>query len=300
MKTTRLTLTLFVRIAVLVTLLMNLSRFAVASDPPRSDAAAPVLVELFTSEGCSSCPPADALLEKLDGSQPIVGARVIVLSEHVDYWDHDGWKDAYSSSFFTARQNDYARRFGLNSPYTPQMVIDGAGQLNGSNAEAVAGAIESARGHFKIPVRISSVSLANPKTMRVHLEVEALPGEVKARKADILVAVALDHAASHVSAGENKGRDIRHVAVVESISKVGTVEKGKNFDRDVLVKIKSTSDPANLRLIAIVQESDAGEVVGAALVGAPIKMSLLVNVNVNVNAAVPGPTDTPAQGDGLR
>jgi hypothetical protein len=240
------------------------------------------------------------LLEKLDGSQPIVGARVIVLSEHVDYWDHDGWKDAYSSSFFTARQNDYARRFGLNSPYTPQMVIDGAGQLNGSNAEAVAGAIESARGHFKIPVRISSVSLANPKTMRVHLEVEALPGEVKARKADILVAVALDHAASHVSAGENKGRDIRHVAVVESISKVGTVEKGKNFDRDVLVKIKSTSDPANLRLIAIVQESDAGEVVGAALVGAPIKMSLLVNVNVNVNAAVPGPTDTPAQGDGLR
>jgi hypothetical protein len=109
--------------------------------------------------------------------------------------------------------------------------------------------------------------------------VEALPGELKARKADILVAVALDHAASHVSAGENKGRDIQHVAVVESISKVGTVEKGKNFDRDVLVKIKSASDPANLRLIAIVQESDAGEVVGAALAGAPIKMSLLVNVN---------------------
>jgi hypothetical protein len=281
MKTTRPTPTFFVRIAVLVTFLTNLGggKFAVASDPPRNDAAAPVLVELFTSEGCSSCPPADALLEKLDGSQPIVGAQVIVLSEHVDYWDHEGWKDAYSSSFFTARQNDYARRFGLNSPYTPQMVIDGARQLNGSNAEAVAGAIESARGHFKIPVRISSVSLANPKTIRVHLEVEALPGELKARKADILVAVALDHAASHVSAGENKGRDIRHVAVVESISKVGTVEKGKNFDRDVLVKIKSASDPANLRLIAIVQESDAGEVVGAALVSAPIKISLLVNVN---------------------
>jgi hypothetical protein len=281
MKTTRLTLTLFVRIAVLVTLLTNLGggKFAVASDPPRSDAAAPVLVELFTSEGCSSCPPADALLEKLDGSQPIVGAQVIVLSEHVDYWDHEGWKDAYSSSFFTARQNDYVRRFGLNSAYTPQMVIDGARQLNGSNAGAVADAIESARGHFKIPVRISSVSLANPKTIRLHLEVEALPGELKARKADILVAVALDHAASHVSAGENKGRDIQHVAVVENISKVGTVEKGKNFDRDVLVKTKSTSDPANLRLIAIVQESDAGQVVGAALVSARIKMSLLVNVN---------------------
>jgi hypothetical protein len=244
---------------------------AVASNLPEGDARSPVLVELFTSEGCSSCPPADALLGKLDGSQPISGAQVIVLSEHVDYWNHDGWKDSYSSSFFTARQGDYERRFGLNSAYTPQMVVDGAAQLNGSDARAVAGAIETARSHFKIPVRISSVSLADPKTIRVHLEVEALPGDSKARKADILVAVALDHAASHVLAGENKGRDIQHVAVVESIGKVGTVEKGKNFDRDVLVKVKATPDPANLRLIVFVQESDAGEVVGASMLSAPIK-----------------------------
>jgi hypothetical protein len=293
MKTTTVTLTLAVLFAFLLFafvfafLLAGAAfQFAVAADlspdnlSPNnarngapSEAAAPVLVELFTSEGCSSCPPADALLGKLDGLQPIAGAQAIVLSEHVDYWNHDGWKDAYSSSFFTDRQKDYERRFRLGSPYTPQMVIDGAVEVNGSDARAVAGAIETARGHAKIRVRISSVSLANAKALRVHLEVDALPGDFKARKADILVAVALNHAESHVSGGENKGRDIQHVAVAESIGKVGTVEKGKSFDRDVLVKVKSTADPdlANLRLIAFVQESDGGEVVGAALVSAPTK-----------------------------
>jgi hypothetical protein len=252
-------------------------RFAASSDLPRSGAS-PVLVELFTSEGCSSCPPADALLGKLDGMQPVSGVDAIVLSEHVDYWNHDGWKDAYSSSFFTERQGEYVRRIGsANGPYTPQLVVDGAAQLNGSDALAVGHALEAARSHAKIPVRISSVSVASPKALRVHIVVDALPADFKQRKADIFVAVALDHAESHVSAGENKGRDIRHVAVAESINKVGAVEKGKNFDRDVLVKVNSTADAANLRLIVFIQESDGGEVFGATQLNAPIKMSLLVH-----------------------
>jgi len=267
MKMTRLTLAL---LALLTP--MGFSR-AVAVDAPRSDAPTPVLVELFTSEGCSSCPPADALLGKLDGLSTVEGTQVIALSEHVDYWDHDGWKDAYSSSFFTERQGEYVRRLGGKGPYTPQMVIDGAAEMNGSDARAVAGALESARSHAKIPVRISSLSLssADSRTIRVHLAVDALPGDFKASKVDIFVALALNHAESHVSAGENKGRDIRHVAVAESISKVGTVEKGKNFDRDVLIKVKSTPDLGNLRVIAFVQEADAGEVVGASLLSPPIK-----------------------------
>jgi hypothetical protein len=111
----------------------------------------------------------------------------------------------------------------------------------------------------------------SPKELRVHLAVDALPADFKARKADILIAVALNHAESHVLAGENKGREIQHVAVAESINKVGTVEKGKSFARDVSVKVKSTADAANLRLIAFVQAPDSGEVVGASLLGSLVK-----------------------------
>lgn len=265
MKRIALTAKLFLPLLLVVAVAVAVA-VALASDLPSAQST-PVLVELFTSEGCSSCPPADELLRKLDALQPVTGADAIVLSEHVDYWNHDGWKDAYSSSFFTDRQQNYARRLQVaKGPYTPQMVVDGAAQFTGSNGPAVLDAVEAARSHAKVPMRISSLSV-DGKSLHAHLQVDALPESFKTRKAEIFVAVALNHAESHVSGGENKGRDIQHVAVAESIDKVGMVEKGQNFDRDIVVKLKSTPDLANLRFIAFVQESDGGAVLGASLLG---------------------------------
>jgi hypothetical protein len=228
-------------------------------------ASSPVLVELFTSEGCSSCPPADALLQQLDQSQEIPGAQLIVLSEHVDYWDHDGWKDPHSSHSLTERQSAYADHLGLKTVYTPQMVVDGTTEFVGNSDRLAKQAIEKARDLEKLPVRISAISVENPGGLQAHVEADGLPESSKTRKAEIYVVVALNHAESQVAAGENKGRRISHVAVVQSLTKVGTVEKGKNFAKDVRIKLDSGTDPANLRLIAFVQEPGQGKVLGAAL-----------------------------------
>jgi hypothetical protein len=229
--------------------------------------SSPVLIELFTSEGCSSCPPADALLEQLDQSPTIPGAQLIVLSEHVDYWDHDGWKDPHSSHSLTDRQNVYADHLGLKSVYTPEMVVDGTTEFLGSNGPSAKQAIEKARDLDleKIPVRISAISLANPGTLQAHVDADAVPEAVRTRKAEVYVVIALNHTESQVAAGENRGRHLTHVAVVQSLTKVGTVEKGKTFAQDVRVKIDPKIDHTNLRLIAFVQEPGQGKILGAAL-----------------------------------
>src|SRR5262249_19073981 len=170
--------------------------------------SAPVVVELFTSEGCSSCPPADALLEYLDRSQPVEGARIIVLSEHVDYWDHQGWKDPHSSAAYTARQEAYSRRFAARDPYTPQMVVDGRTEFVGSNREAAESAIRASSREPKLALRIAPAGAA-----KVNVEVDPLPPG-KVRKAEVYVAYAAESGASDVSRGENRGRKLHHVAIV--------------------------------------------------------------------------------------
>jgi hypothetical protein len=232
---------------------------------PQTTGAAPVLVELFTSEGCSSCPPADAMLAKLDQLQPVSGAQIIVLEEHVDYWNHDGWTDQYSSSSITERQNEYGHRFKLNDVYTPEMVVDGETQFNGSEAKSAVAAIQEARSKPKVGVRISGFSIEGQKNARMHIETDALPAALGVHKADIFVAVALNSAESQVLRGENKGRDLKHVAVALKLTKVGSAEDRAAFSRDVVVKLPSAVEAGNLRVVAFVQKPDSGAVVGASL-----------------------------------
>ncbi len=224
---------------------------------PRS----PVLVELFTSEGCSSCPPADTLLERLDRSQPVSGAELIVLSEHVDYWNDIGWKDPYSSHEYSERQSAYASQFGLRSIYTPQMVVDGQFEFVGSDERRAKQAIESATKVMKTPVSVSS-SLSDEKTAILHIETGPLPSSSVAQSAGIFLAIADDSDESHVSGGENAGRTLKHVAVLRNLVRIGAVDKSAGFSRDMKLD-HYAKNPRNLRVAVIVQEADAGRVWGA-------------------------------------
>jgi len=229
-------------------------------------ALAPILVELFTSEGCSSCPPADAFLRKLDATQPIPGAQLIVLSEHVDYWDPDGWTDPYSSALFTNRQTGYCQALRVDEPYTPQMIVDGGALLKITDPQQMGQVFQKAAAAPKIPVAISSVTI-EAKTLRGHIQAKAGPEK---GEADVYVAVALDHADSQVERGENRGRHLTHTAVVEYLKKIGKLPAGASFDQDFQLKIKSAADPANLRVVAFVQEPHEGRVLGAALEKPPL------------------------------
>jgi len=226
--------------------------------------ASPVLVELFTSEGCSSCPPADALLRQLDATQPVPGAQLVVLSEHVDYWNHLGWKDPYSSRFFSDRQSAYAGHFINSTVYTPQMVVDGGAELVGSDSQRALQVIAKARDQAKVPVTLSHLQPAAGQ-LRAHVEVPALPESMKARSGDVYLAVALNHAESQVLRGENEGSRLQHVAVAQSMTKVGAVSRTKGFAQDVTVKLNSGEDVSNLRVILFVQDPASGRVLGAAL-----------------------------------
>jgi hypothetical protein len=228
---------------------------AASPDQPRT----PILVELFTSEGCSSCPPADELLQQMDARQPVNGAQLIVLSEHVDYWNHDGWKDPYSSAQFTQRQAGYVRALGLNTAYTPQLIVDGNIELKGTGLD-IAQTFEKAATVPKVSVRIDSAEIDASSQIKVKIQASG----AEKHGGDVWIAVALDHATSQVSAGENSGRHLEHVAVVEELKKAGKLEKGKSFTQEIILKLKPNTDPKNVRVIAFVQESNEGKVLGAA------------------------------------
>jgi hypothetical protein len=202
---------------------------------------APVLVELFTSEGCDSCPPADKLLEALDPS-------AIVLSEHVDYWDHLGWRDPFSSHANTLRQEAYARHLGTKGPYTPQMVIDGAIEFNGADGRRASDEIARAAKREKTAIRLTRTGNS--------LKIET---ETAVHASDIMLALAEDSAASQVAAGENKGKRLRHVAILRSMRKIASVKGGRSYAQT----IELGAEAVGKRVIVFLQDSDLGRISGA-------------------------------------
>jgi len=244
-----------------------------ASKPPASastaggETPAPVVVELFTSEGCSSCPPADALLAKLDATQPVGGAHIIAIEEHVDYWNHLGWADPFSSGEWTARQENYEAALHQDGAYTPQMVVGGHVEFVGSRGDLAAAAIEKARQLAAVRVSLERAAPKDPGELHFAVTVGRPADPVPKDTAEVWIAVTESGLASQVSRGENAGRNLRHAPVLRSLQRIGTVEgngDGASFQREVPVKLRPEWNRDRLAVIVLVQEKKSRRIVGAA------------------------------------
>jgi hypothetical protein len=240
-----------------------------AATPGTNAARVPVLVELFTSEGCSSCPPADEILQKMDKLQPIPGIEIVVLSEHVDYYDHIGWKDPFSSHAYTDRQEKYEERMKVNGAYTPQMVVDGEFQLNGSDAKTAVQDIQKAGATEKISVKLAAAQTNQKGKLSINVQTAPLPGSSTSSSADVLIVVADDVDVSNVASGENSGKTLTNVAVVREFKSVGKIDKTNGFSKDVETNIAAASTNKS-RIVVIVQEPHQGRLLGIASTQYPI------------------------------
>jgi hypothetical protein len=226
----------------------------------------PVVVELFTSEGCSSCPPADALLQELEGQQPVAGAEIIALEEHVDYWNHDGWVDPYSSPEWTERQQAYVALF-KNDAYTPELVVDGQRQFVGNDAREAKLEIEKAARGVKTEVAITPGKRDAKGSQRFGVSVGKLAGNAVGDTAEVWLAVTEDGLHSSVSRGENAGHVLHHIATLRSLHRVGVANAGGasvSFTGDALVNFDSHWNLENLHVTVFVQEKRSREILGAA------------------------------------
>jgi hypothetical protein len=194
------------------------------SAQPAADRAShhgtPVLVELFTSEGCSSCPPADDLLARLDRDQPVPAADIVTLGEHVDYWDSLGWHDRFSSSQLTARQSAYTRRLQVDDNYTPQMIVDGQQQFVGNDTSHALRAIAEAAQTPKLELTLSTITYDGAHLLG---SVSYAPQSGSLPGGDIYAAVVQSTATTQVRSGENGGRTLHHASVVRTLQRIGSL-----------------------------------------------------------------------------
>src|SRR5215207_2303364 len=224
-----------------------------------------VVVELFTSEGCSSCPPADALLSRLDATQPVEGAEVIPLALHVDYWNHLGWADPFSSRQFSERQGEYAAAFGRDGVYTPQMVVDGVKEFNGGNSSLAREAIGKAAREPKGEVLLARTSSQSEGLVRISAQIDNFPKPTGGESVNVLLAVTESNLATDVARGENSGRKLAHVGVVRSLKTLGGLPEGPgtSFKAETEVTVEKGWRRENLRAVVFAQERGTRRVLAA-------------------------------------
>jgi len=225
----------------------------------------PVVVELFTSEGCSSCPPADDVLTRLVATQPVPGVQIIALGEHVDYWDRLGWRDAFSSATFSQRQGEYADRvFRSGNIYTPQLVVNGRLELVGSDYRGAVATISKAAqtgGRLRVSMSIESTAQRSAR-----LRVSTADGTPLKGSADIWLAVIENDLTTKVVRGENGGRTLRHTAVVRNMRNVGTIARvASSWSGDVPITFGPDWNRAKVRVVAFAQDHSSREVLGATV-----------------------------------
>jgi hypothetical protein len=183
-----------------------------------------VLVELFTSEGCSDCPPADALLRQINGARTATGQLIVGISEHVTYWNRLGWADPFSAEEYTDRQNGYGESLKLESVYTPQMVVNGREQFVGSDRGSLERALQREQARAPVAdVRIVSTIVEGGK-LNVTFSAD---GDKSAHGAEVLAVLTDDLDQSNVLRGENSGRSLSHVAVARTMVRVGKLQSGE-------------------------------------------------------------------------
>ena len=215
-----------------------------------------VVVELFTSEGCSSCPPADALLLQLRQQAQQDGTEIIPLGFHVDYWNDLGWRDRFSSAAYTHRQEQYAHQFALDGPYTPQMVVDGRREFTGNDSSRARSAIAQEAAL----AQTADVQLTLPSPDKLVVNVISSGNNVAG---DVILAITEDNLMTNVAAGENNGHVLHHTAVVRDFRTLGKLAQG-TFQGEAPLATAKEWKPKDLRYVVFVQEPSSGRIAGAA------------------------------------
>jgi hypothetical protein len=216
----------------------------------------PVILELFTSEGCSSCPPADTLLASLSRGQPVAGADVIALELHVDYWNYLGWSDPFSDPAHALRQRAYGDAFKQRAIYTPQLVVDGHAELLGSSGDAAREAIAAAARAPKARVTIAR------NDGGLAITVAALPEP--SEPASVWLAITEEGLHTDVPRGENSGSRLAHGPIVRRLSRVGAATP--TFSGTAPAALDPAWKRENVRAVVFVQRDRSLQIVGASAV----------------------------------